>query len=123
MMRPALKMNPPSPEDLVHLEKNYQAALDSVNEIKWTEEFPDYPESVVHFMCYILGSVWVNRDYEVTHDRPITLIDEPSTVAEIQSSLTALARSERISTGSWKQTIETDRVRPLIDRARQIMTE
>lgn len=114
-------MSAPSREDLVQLEQNYLAALDSISEIKWTEEFPDYPESIVHFMCYILGSSWVDRDYTPQPAHAALPPSEPSTVADIQSSLTALASSERFSTGSWKQTLETDQIKPLIDRAKQIM--
>ncbi len=114
-------MSAPSRQDLIQLEQNYLAALDSINEIKWTEEFPDYPESIVHFMCYILGSAWVDRDYAPKTPQAFPPSPEPSTVADIQSTLTALASSERFSTGSWKHTLETDKIKPLIDRAKQIM--
>lgn len=113
-------MTAPSPEDLIHLEQNYLAALGSVGDITWTEEFPDYPESVVHLMCYILGSTWVHRGYDV--DKATFAIDsDAATLDDIRCTLTALARSERIAIGSWKQSLETDRMKPLIERARQIL--
>jgi hypothetical protein len=113
-------MTPPSREDLNHLEQNYRDALASISEIKWTGEFPDYPESIVHFMCYILGSVWVNRDPSVSTAKA-SLSLEPNTMVDIQSHLTAVARSERLSAGSWKQSLEADQISLLIEKAKKLL--
>jgi hypothetical protein len=113
-------MTAPSSDDLIHLEQNYLAARDSLGDITWTEEFPHYPEPVVHLMCYILGSVWTHRGYDIDKATFVPP-DEPTSLEEVRSTLTALARSEQLAAGSWKQSLEADRMRPLIKRARRII--
>jgi len=111
----------PTSQDLNLLKAHYESAVADRDAMEWTGDSPDYPESIPALMTYVTSSAWCNQDYQPTETKEILGRLQSASLSEVCSVLTAISRSERFCTGSWKRVMEDGKMSLVVARAEELM--
>jgi len=110
-----------SSEELKLLENKYNLALASVDEIKQINYYPSYPAAISEFMACLVQSPWGDYNYKPEHVSTIMEKIESATFDEIRWVLTASNRAERFCDGSWRETLEKQKLTPVFKRLNALL--
>ena len=111
----------PTEDDAKRLRGLVDSAMAVRYDITWDHDYPNYPEQIRELMTYITTSVWCNSQYKPAKTKQIPDHLDQADLEEVRSLLTALSRSERFLTGSWKNALESGRLENVVQRAEQLI--
>lgn len=111
----------PTLDDFHTLEKYYHQAAQATHLTTNTPNgYPQYPEQISCLMNYITSSNWCDKHYQPKETSKILAQIDQANLHQVCSLLTAFARSERFSTGSWQSTLTKQRLEPILKRAKHL---
>lgn len=108
-------------DDILELENFYNKARADSKEIKWINNYPEYPESITAFFRYITSSSWCYPNYKPGDTKNILKRIRNATLIDIQSVLTSASRGERFCSGQWIDILKEDKLAIVIKRAKELI--
>ena len=112
--------NEPNLDDFKCLKEHFDSAVAAQDNITWIGDYPEYPEAVTGLMRYIATSPWCYYEYQPGTTQGILDRLDSANLVDVRSVLTAISRSERFCTGSWRSALQEGRLSAVIERAKKI---
>ena len=110
-----------SNDQLTDLLTSYEQAYNAKIEIKEAEHgYFVYPVEITDFIKLLSNEPWVNHDYKPAELNAIRDSIETASFDEIRSILTGFMRSERFFNGSWKNSLNSNKLDPIFLRLKKL---
>ncbi|KZM39329.1 hypothetical protein OA92_20795 [Marinomonas sp. SBI22] len=100
-----------------------QAADDEVANIKWEEHHPEYPDAINKLMTALGKSDLMFKDYRKHNFKGVIENINKADLEQLKCVITAILRSERWVTGSWKTHLEKGHLQSAIKQAINLKNE
>lgn len=112
----------PTPESARRLKELYEAASESLPEIRHSHQgYALYPEPINNFMDHLSLSGYARADYVGKPIQEWTATVETASVDQVLVLLTALIRSERFSPNSWESLFRDGTVGRIVNRTVELL--
>jgi len=111
-------------EQLTQLTQLHEKALRDVGAIESNDHhYPSYPDSIRELMSYLARSQFLHREYNKFKINGILQNLDEVGFEELTAALTAICRSEKWCTGSWKMHLENKSMLPLLKRVGDLLSK